>query len=158
MSDEAASGLGPLSSAADRVGNLVELLTTLDKRILAALDSIEAMNSAVAGMEEVGTDGRELVADLRERLAKLDERLHRDLDRIHEALLEKIEGLETEGFGRRLDRLEKAIFNIEKSTVSLDRAFQGALELLPDFMSRRVKEEAHKKGPTRTDETPKKRP
>jgi hypothetical protein len=33
----------PLSKVTDRVGNLVELLTTLDKRILATLDSLEEL-------------------------------------------------------------------------------------------------------------------
>jgi ABC-type transporter Mla subunit MlaD len=157
MTNEPVATPGPLSSAADRVGNLIELLATLDKRILAALDSIEKMNSAVAGFEEVGTDGRELVADIRDRMARLDERLNRDLDQLRDALLEKIEDLETEGLGRRLDRMEKALFNIEKATVNLNRSFEGGLELLPDFMARRVKEAADQKEPTPTGEQPTKR-
>jgi uncharacterized coiled-coil protein SlyX len=44
--DEAASN--PITKVTDRVSHLVEFLTTVDKRILATLDSLEEMRSSMA--------------------------------------------------------------------------------------------------------------
>jgi hypothetical protein len=57
----------------------------------------------------------------------------------------KIGDLDVSGLGSRLDRLEQAVFNIERATMDLDKAFEGGMELLPDFVSRRLKGEASKK-------------
>lgn len=146
--------------AAGRVGEMVELVTTLDRRIAAALDAVAEMNASMARLDDVGTDGRVLVAEMRERAAALDARLNRDLDtlrdavlakldsldEVRDALLEKIGSLDTEGFGARFDRMERALFDIERATVGLDRRLEAALEALPGFMTRRVKDEEAKAG------------
>jgi hypothetical protein len=105
------------------------------------------MQQTVAGFESLGPAGDELVADLRQRVQATDERINRDLDDIKEQIMAKIGEVDLTDLGPRFDRLEKAIFNIERATVNLDRAFEGGLEMLPDFVSKRLKGEAQKKGP-----------
>lgn len=142
----------PIGKAVERVGGIVELLTTLDQKILRALDSLEEMQGRIAGFEDVGTDGRELIADLRDRFAATDARINRDLDDIKAVIMEKLGDLDVTGVGPRLDRLEESIYNIERSTTNLDKAFEGSLEMLPNFLSRRLQGE--KKKAPETDESP----
>lgn len=144
--------------AVERVGEIVELISTLDRRIGAALDSVAEMNASMARLDDVGADGRVLVAEMRERAAALDERLNRDLDTlrdavlakldsldaVRDALLDKIGSLQTDDLGARLDRMERALFDIERASVNLDRRLEAALEALPGFMTRRVKDEEAK--------------
>lgn len=146
------------------MANVLELLTTLDRRLLAALDGLENMQrsvakiddmqESVAKLEALGAEGDQLVDDLRERIAALDERLNRDLDRIRDELLDKIGRLDLTDLGDRLSRLESAVFNIEKATVDLDRAVEGTVEALPDFMTKRVREEGQGTAPVATSEEP----
>ncbi len=133
-------GGGPLSRVTDRVGNLVELLTTLDKRILTTLDSLEEMRSAATTLDSLSTDGEELIDDIRRRIAKFDERLHADLDEIKAELIARLK--ETEGLAERFDRLETSLASIEQATVHLDQTMSGMVGSLPDFMTRRIKSEA----------------
>lgn len=147
-----AAGPLPIGKAVERVGGIVELLTTLDQKILRALDSLEKMQGRIAGFDDVGVDGRELIADLRSRFAATDERINRDLDDIKAALLEKIGDIEFSDLGSRLSRMEEAVYNIERATMNLDKAFEGSLEMLPSFVSRRLQGE--KKKAPRTDESP----
>jgi chromosome segregation ATPase len=128
-----------LSKVTDRVGNLVELLTTLDKRILATFDSLEEMRSAVSALDSLSTDGEDLVADIRRRMARFDERLHADMDEIKSKLLSSLGRME--GFEDKFERLETSLANIERATVHLDQTMSGMVESLPDFMSRRIKSE-----------------
>ena len=145
------SGPLPVGKAVERVAGIVELLTTLDQKVLRALDSLEEMQGRVASFDDLGVDGRELVADVKSRLGALDERLNRDLDEVKDALLAKIGEIDLAGFGPRFDRMEEAVLNIERATINLDRAFEGGLEILPDFLSRRLKNEGDRNAPTPTD-------
>jgi chromosome segregation ATPase len=133
------AGSSHLSKVTDRVGNLVELLTTLDKRILATLDSLEEMRSAVSALDSLSTGGEDLVADIRRRIARFDERINADMDEIKSELLARLG--EMEGLAGRLDMLERSLASIEKATVHLDQTMTGMVESLPDFMSRRIKPE-----------------
>jgi hypothetical protein len=137
--DEPVDSKSAMPGPFERVGALVQLLTTLDMRLVAAMDSIDEMRGALASLESLGAGGEDLVADLRESSARLEARINRDLDEIKEAVLAKLGDLDVDGIGVRLDRLEQAIFNIERATVHLDESFIAALESLPDFMSKRVK-------------------
>jgi predicted RecB family endonuclease len=142
-------GLGSaLGRVPERIATLVELVTTLDRRLLSALDGLEEMRTTVAGFENVGSAGDELIADLQERVARTDERINRDLDELKAAAMAKIGEVDLADLGPRIDRLESAILNIERATVSLDQAFEGGLEMLPDFLSRRVKKEGKKVAPS----------
>jgi hypothetical protein len=132
-----------LSKVTDRVGNLVELLTTLDKRILATLDSLEEMRSAVGTLS---TGGEDLVADIRRRMDSFDQRINADLDEIKAELLTRLG--EMDGFAERFDRLESSLGNIEKATVHLDQTMSGMVESLPDFLSRRIKPEGEASPPS----------
>jgi hypothetical protein len=139
------AGGSPLSKVTDRVGNLVELLTTLDKRILATLDSLEEMRSAVSALDSLSTEGEELVADIRRRIARFDERINADMDEVKSELLSKLGQME--GFEDRFGRLETSLANIERATVHLDQTMSGMVESLPDFMSRRIKLEGGEEPP-----------
>jgi hypothetical protein len=133
------AGSSHLSKVTDRVGSLVELLTTLDKRILATLDSLEEMRSAVSALDSLSTGGEDLVADIRRRIARFDERINADMDEIKSELLARLG--EMEGLAGRLDTLERSLASIEKATVHLDQTMTGMVESLPEFMSRRIKPE-----------------
>lgn len=147
MSDENHSITDSLTKLPQRVGSLLELLATLDQRIMQALDSLEQMRTSVTAFEGVGDSGDELVRDVQERIAKFDERLHRDLDELRNTLREKLAEVDVKSFDARLDKLERSIENIERATVSLDRAFEGAIEVLPDFVTKRMKGEGKKEAP-----------
>ncbi|HYI44216.1 MAG TPA: hypothetical protein VE174_01970 [Actinomycetota bacterium] len=150
---EDSGGIGEsLARLPQRVASLLELLTTLDQRILAALDSVEEMRRSIAPLEGVGKSGDELVADIRATSARLEERANRDMDELKAVLLAKLGELDLGDLGARVDRLESAVLNIEKATVHLDQAFQGGLEILPDFVSKRLRAEGRKSGPSPTTE------
>ena len=154
MSDETQGLAEGLTKLPQRVASVVELLTTLDQRILQALDSLEQMSSSVSRFDEVGDSGDELVRDIRQRMARFDERLHRDLDELNVLLKAKLADVDVSGINDRLDRLEEAIYNIERATVSLDRSFEGGLELLPDFLTKRIKTEGKKEAPAPPEQMP----
>ena len=152
--DEGAGLAESLTRLPQRVGSLIELLTSLDQKIIQALDSLEQMRTSVTTFEGVGDSGDELVRDVRQRIAAFDERLNRDLDELRDTLREKLADLDLVGFNERLDRLEEAVFNIERATVSLDRAFEGGLEMLPDFITKRLKGEGKKEAPAPPEQMP----
>jgi hypothetical protein len=132
----------------DRLGNLVELLTTLDVRVTNALEGLEEMRASVTGIDPVREDIAELVTDVKGKLDAADERLNRDLDEIKDLLMRKLGELDLTELGPRFDRLEAAIYNIERATTNLDRTIEGGMEALPDFVSRRVKGAARKEAQT----------
>ena len=154
MSDESAGIADGLTKLPQRVGSLIELLTTLDQRILATLDSVDQMSSSVSRFDGLGDSGDELVRDIRERMAKLDDRLNRVIDEVHETVMAKVAEVDIKGFDSRLERLERAIYNIERATVSLDRSFEGGLEMLPDFLTKRMKSEGKKEAPAPPEQMP----
>ncbi|HET7481731.1 MAG TPA: hypothetical protein VFK89_02605 [Actinomycetota bacterium] len=101
-----------------RIASLLELLTTLDQRVLAALDGLEEMRGS---------------------MSTLDARLSSDLDEMRTSVRAKLDEVDVAALEKRLARLEQAIFNIEAATINLDRNFSGALESLPDFLTKRMK-------------------
>lgn len=138
-----AEGDGMVSSLTrlpERIAALVELVTTLDLRVRAALDGLEEMRTTVTGFESLGTEGDRIASDLRARIEATDERINRDLDDLKAALMAKIGEIDLSDVGPRFQRIEEAILNIEIATVSLDQAFEGGLEMLPSFLSRRINE------------------
>lgn len=157
MDEQGASGLGDsLTRLPQRVAALIELLTTLDTRVLGALDAIDNMQRSVTAFDPVGEQADQLVADARLRLASLDDRLRKDMDELKTALLAKLDELDVKSMGPRLDRLERAVFNIEKATIGMNRTLEGSVEALPGFMTRKIKEDGRKgsqdptgEGPTR---------
>ena len=154
MPDDGAGLTDALTKVPQRIASLVELLTTLDQRILAALDSLEQMRTSVSRFDGIGDESERMAADLQARVAALDERLNRDLDEMRDAILAKLGELDLTTFGSRFDRIEAAIMNIERATVNLDRTVEGTVEALPDFVTKRVRSEARKESSTRTDPPP----
>lgn len=147
MADDGAGVADPLLRLPQRIGNVVELLTTLDTRLLNALDALDNMQKSVSAFDPVSADADRLVSDTQQRLAALDARLTRDLDELKAAILAKLAELDLVSFGSRFDRIETAIFNIERATLSLDQSFEGALELLPDFMTKKMKTDGKRVAP-----------
>ena len=129
----------------DRLGNLVELVTTLDVRVTNALEGLEEMRTSVTGLDPAREDIEQLVSELRGRLDSLDARLHRDLDDVKALLMEKLGELDLTNLGPRFDRLEEAIYNIERATINMDHSLSGSMDALPDFLGRRVKGEVQRR-------------
>jgi hypothetical protein len=144
MSDDGAGLTDSIARLPQRLTGLIELLTTLDTRVVTALDSLEEMRTSISRFDAVGDSGDRLVADIEARVAALDERLNRDMDEVRDAIMAKIEELDIAGFDARFERMEAAMTNIERATVNLDRAFEGTLELLPDFVTKKLKQEGRK--------------
>ena len=146
--DEPREPGGPsLGRAVERVGNLVELLTTIDRRLLEALDGLQEMRTTMAGVEPIGVEGERLVEDVQTRIAALDERLNRDLDDLKVTIMDKLGELNLGDFSRRFDRVYDAVLNIERATVHLDQAVMGGMEMLPDFVTKRLRSEGRKQAP-----------
>lgn len=145
--EEDASALSSLAAIPQRLAALVELLTTLDQRVIAALDGLDDMHATVTGFDELSGKAGLIAADLEKRIAAMDERLNRDLDDLKALLVAKIGEVDAKSIDRRLDSLEKTMVNIERATVRLDQTVEGALEAMPDFVTKRVKSEARKKSP-----------
>ncbi|MDQ3878014.1 MAG: hypothetical protein M3290_06660 [Actinomycetota bacterium] len=145
--DDDTSGVSSLASIPQRLAALLELLTTLDQRVIATLDGLEDIHRTVTGFDELSARADSVAADLEKRIAVMDERLHRDLDELKALLIEKIGEVDVRDVGGRLDRIEQAMVNIERATIRLDQTVEGGLEALPDFMSKRVKAEKRKVPP-----------
>ena len=155
MDDQGGAGLGDsLARLPQRVGSLIELLTTLDTRVLGALDALDNMQRSVTAFDPVSEEADQLVADARLRLASLDDRLRKDMDELKAALLAKLDELDVTSLGPRLDRLERAVFNIEKATIGMNRTLEGSVEALPGFMTRKIKEDGRRKSPDPAGEGP----
>lgn len=148
------SFIDSLAALPARVTGLVELLTSLDQRVITALDSLEDMRGSITGFDTLGADGTKLIEDLRSRMVALDERVNQDLDELKALITSKLEEVDVAGFDARLDRLERSIVNIERATVSLDRSFEGGLEMLPDFLTKRMKGQGKKEAPAPPEEMP----
>ena len=143
----------------DRLGNLVELLTTLDVRVTNALEGLEEMRTSVTGLDPVRDDAQLMMADLKQRLDVWDRRLGDDLAELKALAIEKLNGLdelkalameklgslEVNDVGDRFDRMERALLSVERETKALNSVLQGSVEALPNFMSKRVKQDARKK-------------
>src|SRR2546423_8199858 len=69
---------GPL----ERVTAVAQLLTSLDRRLVEAFESISRVGAASEGLERFLEDGEDLVTDLRQRLDRLETRLNTDLDEL----------------------------------------------------------------------------
>ena len=146
MNDGDGAGLtGLLSGAVGRITALTDLLANLDQRIITTLDSVDDMRTTMAGFEAVGDSSDRLIADLQVRIEQMHERLDRDMDEIKAVLLAKLGDLDLSGLGPRFDRLEQAIFNIERATVNLEIAMEGGLDAMPEFVSKRIKSEMGKR-------------
>ncbi|MFN2595224.1 MAG: hypothetical protein ABR579_10095 [Actinomycetota bacterium] len=143
--EEDATTLSSLAAIPQRVAALVELLTNLDQRIIATLDGLDDIHRTITGFDELSTRADSVAADLEKRIVAMDERLNRDLDDLKELLVAKIGEVDAKDVTGRLDRIEQAMVKIERATVRLDRTVEGAVEALPDFVTKRVKSEARKK-------------
>jgi chromosome segregation ATPase len=144
MEDDPSGLTASLANLPQRIASLLELLTSLDTRVIAALDSIDQMTTTVTALDPVAERADEMADDIHRRLVALDERLNRDLDELKVDIKAKLADLDLTGMNDRLDRLEGSISNIERATVNLDQAFEGGMELLPDFVTKRMKGEGKK--------------
>jgi hypothetical protein len=145
----------PMESLArlpQRLMGLVELLTSLDTRVASTLDAIDQMSTSVTAFDPAREDIEQLVADLRVRVARAEERINADLDEIKAAVLAKLGDLDVTTLGPRFDRLEEAVFNIERATINMDRTLEGGVGLLPDFLTRKVRAEGKREAPALTPE------
>lgn len=106
----------------ERFASLFELITTLDRRLLQALDS---------------------VADMAERIAGAEERIDKEMALFRVEAKERLDEL-----GPRLERLEQALFNIERATTRLDQTVEGAIEALPDTITKRIKVKGKRAAPS----------
>lgn len=162
-----------------RIAGLFELLTTLDRRLLSALDFFEQMQGALSNLDSLTDQTEDLAGDVRNRVARFDDRIHRmmddaqkllerggemmtdvekrldaidrrvnrDMDDLRTAVENKLGDLDLLTFVTRFDRLEQALLNIEEATTNLDRAVEGTVGSMPEFIQKRVREEGRKLAP-----------
>ena len=152
MDEDNANPMESLARLPQRLMGLVELLTSLDTRVASTLDAIDQMSTSVAAFDPAREDIEKLVADLRVRVARAEERINADLDEIKAAVLAKLGDLDVTTLGPRFDRLEEAVFNIERATINMDRTLEGGVGLLPDFLTRKVRAEGKREAPALTPE------
>jgi hypothetical protein len=136
-----------LTRLPQRLMALVDLLTSLDTRVATTLDAIDEMRTSVTAFDPAREDIEQLIADIRTHVARAEERINADLDEIKDAVLAKLGELNVSELGPRFDRLEEAVFNIERATINMDRTLEGGVGLLPDFLTRRVRAEGKKEAP-----------
>ena len=105
-------------------------------------ESLDELREATAGVSRLSDDGQELIADLRARLDRIEAKLRVDVDEVKSLVLEKLEGIDVEGFGERMVEVEKAIFSIERAVTRLDSLVGGVIDTVPDFITRRVRSKA----------------
>ena len=152
MDEENPNPMESLTRLPQRLMGLVELLTSLDTRVASTLDAIDQMSTSVAAFDPAREDIEQLVSDLRVRVARAEERINADLDEIKTAVLAKLGDLDVTTLGPRFDRLEQAVFNIERATINMDRTLEGGVGLLPDFLTRKVRAEGKREAPALTPE------
>jgi chromosome segregation ATPase len=145
--DDNPSTVDALTRLPARLMALVELLTSLDTRVASTLDAIDEMRTSVTAFDPAREDVEALVADLRTRVARAEERINADLDDLKAAILDKLGEIDLTGLGPRFDRLEEAVFNIERATINMDRTLEGGVGLLPDFLTRKVRAEGKREAP-----------
>ena len=136
--DASEDGPGPI----ERISQVAGLLATMDRRIVEMFDSLGHIAAASEGLERLSQDGADLVTDLRSRMDRLEAKLCVDVDEVKSLVLEKLEGIDVEGFGERMVEVEKAIFSIERAVTRLDSLVGGVIDTVPDFITRRVRSKA----------------
>lgn len=205
--DEEDSGAGS-GGITGRIGGLFELVTTLDRRLLSALNVFDRIQETLTAFDELAEQSDEIAGDVRARLAALDERvnhelerlsqqtdslaqdarervvrlddrlnrdlddlrlladrgagvmkdveeridaldrrIHRDLDDFKNVIETKLADFDLLTFVTRFDRMEQALLNIEAATTNLDRAVEGSVGSMPEFVQNRVREESRKLAP-----------
>jgi hypothetical protein len=128
-----------VGSVGGRVANVGKLLSTFDRRLLDAFDTLDQLGETARGLDVLSADGEALVADLRERVDRWDAKLEADLAELKSALLAKIGEIEVGSLNGRLTTLEMSIKNIEAAVTQLDTVVEGTVEAAPDFVTRRVR-------------------
>ena len=129
-------------SVGGRVANFGRLLSTFDRRLLDAFDTLDQLGETTRGLDLLSGDGSDLVADVRERIDRWDARLDADLREVKAALLAKIGEIDVGSLNGRLTALESSLRNIEIAVTQLDTVVEGTVEAAPDFVTRRVKKAA----------------
>ncbi len=130
-----------------RVAQAVDAVTSLDRRIVSGLRVLDRIERMADDLERLVLEGVVLVHDLRTRLPRLDDTMAR-LDRV----LRDLESVDRAAVAERMRRLEDAIYNIEKATVTAGRKFDGIIESLPGRMSDRIERLGHESTPLPHDE------
>lgn len=140
--------LGGLEGLRDETDGLVDdvrrRIEVVDDRVNRMLDDVKAL------LER----GGEVMTDVEKRIDSLDRRVHRDLDDFRAVIDTKLGDLDLLTFVTRFDRLEQAVLNIEEATTNLDRAVEGTVGSLPEFVQKRVREEGRKIAPAGARDVP----
>jgi hypothetical protein len=126
-------------SVGERLGDIGRLVTTLDRRVLQAFDTLDRLGESTATLDGLADDGADLLTDLRARLDSWDRRLSADVDELKSVLLAKLGELDVDSVDERLSALESAIANIETAVMRMAAVLEGTVEAAPDFLTRRVK-------------------
>lgn len=104
---------------------------------------LRATGKVHAAMDEfIGLVGesRELVGELRTLVDKVED--------ITDFVTTRMDGADLDELVTRVQRVEEAIINTEVATINLDKAFEGSVESLPGFLTRRARREGTKIDPT----------
>jgi paraquat-inducible protein B len=122
------------------IADFGRLVTTLDRRMLDAFDTLDRLGETTEALDSLADDGGDLMADLRARLDRWDARINADLDELKAVLLAKLGEIDVGSVNERLNTLESSLANIETAVTRMDAVVEGTVEAAPGFVTRRVKE------------------
>jgi chromosome segregation ATPase len=128
----------------ERLTALAGLVTSLDQRVVEAFEALARVGAASAELERLTEDTSDLIGDLRGRLDRLEARLYADLDELKTAALAKLDDIDVDGLGGRMNSLETAIQNIERAVTRVDTLVEGVVDTVPEFITRRVRARAER--------------
>jgi tetrahydromethanopterin S-methyltransferase subunit G len=134
-----ASSTNGSESLAGRITAIGRFVGTLDQKLIGTFETLDRLGRTAAMLDDVATDGQDLIADLRERLDRMEAKVNADVAELKQALLDKLADLDVDALNRRLNDLEGSIENIETAVTRLDTVMEGAVEAAPDFVTKRVR-------------------
>lgn len=122
-------------------GGFTRLIASVPLLVEEALQTANRTLAAVNDLVELMEEGAGLVHDLKDLVVRLE-----PVVVFGQNVAAKFDPDELIA---RVERVEQALLNTERSSINLDKTIEGSIESLPNVLSRRAKREGRKIDPTR---------